>query len=342
VRRICKDGKKFTDALPSLNLSGDLGSGNIMRVALAQQVARVTLTDLRNSLAVSEDKDCNAPLPGANNPLLPIGQRCDLTKDTTFGRFVGSAGNPQLKPFKAWALDLSYEKYFGTKAYVSVAGFYKKLDTYVVPQTTLNYDFSSTVQALRISAPLSGSNTGVFTQTVNGSGGDLRGFEIAASAPFGMFTSWLDGFGANFSYSDTTSSVNLPDLIGLNPSQSPPLSGKMPLPGLSKKNAKLTLYFERWGFSAFVAQNYRSQYVGSVANDAIGGYPTLRYIAGSSWVSAQVGYEFQEGFAKGLGIRIEGNNLNKPVYRQLRQDGSTDSENKTGSSIIMKVNYKLQ
>ena len=34
----------------------------------------------------------------------------------------GSGGNPQLDPWRANAFDLSYEKYFGTNAYVSVAG----------------------------------------------------------------------------------------------------------------------------------------------------------------------------------------------------------------------------
>jgi iron complex outermembrane receptor protein len=112
------------------------------------------------------------------------------------------------------------------------------------------------------------------------------------------------------------------------------------LPGLSTRNAKLTLYYEKAGFSAFVANNYRSTYIGSVAGDAIGGYPTLRYIQGSTWVSAQVGYEVQEGPFKGLGMRLEGNNLNAPVYRQLKADGSVDSETKTGKTIMFKLSYK--
>lgn len=318
---LSKDGTKYTDVLPSMNLSGDLGSGNVLRLAAGQQIARPTLTDLRNSLAVSLGTD-------AGNP-------------ATFGRLNGSAGNPHLKPFKAWALDLSYEKYFGTKAYVSAAAFYKKLDTYITPATDRQYDFTNTARALNLAIPTLGP-TGPFTTTVNGSGGRLSGYELAASAPFGMFTSWLEGFGANFSYAETSSSVVLPDLTGLNPAQPVPTNGlRMPLPGLSKKNAKITLYFERWGFSAFVAKNYRSDYVGSVANDAVGGYPTLRYIDGSSWVSAQVGYEFQDGPAKGLAIRVEGNNLNKPVYRQLRADGSVENENKTGADLILKLSYKL-
>jgi len=329
--------KNYTDVLPSLNLSGDLGSGNVLRMALSQQIARATLTDMRNSLALSQDLDCN------NGTI--VGTQCLNTStgqiaDSTYGRLVGSQGNPELKPFKAWAFDLSYEKYFGNKAYVSAAAFYKKLDSYITTRTDLAYDFTQEANALRLALPLAGSYIGQNTTTINGEGGSLRGYEIAASAPFGMFVSWLDGFGANFSYSDTSSSVNLPNLIGLNPAQ-PVRTGKMPLPGLSKKNAKVTIYFEKWGFSAFVAQNYRSDYVGSVAGSAIGGYPVLRYILGSSWVSAQVGYEMQSGPLKGLSLRLEGNNLNKPEYRE-RDENNNTTINKTGSTVILKVNYKLQ
>ena len=322
AKSLTSDGTTYTDVLPSLNLTGDLGGGKLLRLGVAQQIARATLTDLRNSLAASVDTDAG--------------------HTATFGRFVGSAGNPFLKPFKATALDVSFEKYFDKKAYFSAAAFYKKLDTYVTTATNSAYDFSSYASALGLSVPARGA-IGTFTTSVNGNGGDLRGVELAASAPFNLFAPALDGFGMSASLSVTDSSVSLPNLIGLNPNQQVPTGGEtIPLPGLSKDNRKLTLYYEKSGFSAFVAANTRSTYVGSVANDATGGYPTLRYIEGSTWVSAQVGYEFQEGALKGLGLRLEGNNLNRPTYRQLKADGTVDSENKTGSTIMLKVSYKLQ
>jgi iron complex outermembrane receptor protein len=315
-------GTSYTDVLPSLNLSGDLGSGSVLRFGIAQQIARATMTDMRNSLAVNLDTNAG--------------------NIATFGKLVGSAGNPELKPFKAMALDISYEKYFGTKAYFSAAAFYKKLDTYITPGTNTAYDFKAAASQVGLPIPPAGS-IGTFTTTVNGNGGDLKGIELAVSAPFNLVIPMLDGFGLSGSFSTTESSVNLPNLTGLNPNQQVPTTGEtIPLPGLSKDNSKLTLYYEKNGFSAFIATNRRSTYVGSVANDSIGGYPTLRFIEGSTWVSAQFGYEFQEGPAKGLSIRVEGNNLNKPVYRQLNVDGSEQSKTETGASIAFKVSYKLQ
>ena len=41
---------------------------------------------------------------------------------------------------------------------------------------------------------------------------------------------------------------------------------------------------------------------------------------GIAQVAAQGGYEIQSGPAKGLGIRFEGNNMNKPVYRELQNE----------------------
>ena len=38
----------------------------------------------------------------------------------------GTGGNPTLDPWRAYAFDVSYEKYFAERGgYVSVAGFYK-------------------------------------------------------------------------------------------------------------------------------------------------------------------------------------------------------------------------
>ena len=323
------EGVSYTDFLPSLNLTGDFGSGKLLRFGLSKQIARNNMTDMRNSLALSFDATQGPLNPQTNQPT---------------GRFVGSSGNPALKPMKATALDLSFEKYFSNKAYLSAAAFFKKLDTYTVPQTTANYDFTKLATALQI-APgpnANGSYAGTFTQTVNGSGGNIKGFELTASAPFDLLTRYLSGFGASASYSVTDSSVMLPNLLGLSPTQQVPAVGNMSMPGLSKRNAKAILYFEKWGFSAFVADNYRSTYVGSVANSAIGGYPTLTTIKGSSWVSAQIGYEIQSGYAKGLAVRFEGNNLNDPTYVQLNQDGSVNSLTKTGHQYILMFSYRYQ
>ncbi len=338
--KLTSDGVIYTDVLPSLNLTGDLGGGKLLRFGAGVQIARPNLTDERNSLAASLDTntgDCGTI----------VGGFCSGPYNT----IVGSAGNPHLKPFKAKSIDLSFEKYFQTKAYFSAAIFYKKLDTYITPATNYGtYDFTTIAPQIGLAIPTPtvgafptrGGPVGTFTQTVNGSGGDLKGIELAASVPFGMMTHWLEGFGLTASYSSTESSVNLPNLIGLNPSQQVPTSGAtIPLPGLSHINEKAVFYYERAGFSAFVADNKRSKYVASVANtNTVGGYPTLLFVAPQTWISAQAGYEFQSGPLKGLGFRFEGNNMNKPIYKEFKADGSVNSTNETGATYAFKLSYK--
>jgi iron complex outermembrane receptor protein len=259
---------------------------------------------------------------------------------------IGSSGNPRLKPFKADTLDLSFEKYFQTKAYFSAALFYKRLTSYITPLTNIAYDFTAYNTAIGLTTtppPVGSGPVGIYTTTVNGSGGNVRGVELAGSIPFDMFAHWLDGFGLTGSYSSTMSSVALPNLIGLSPTQQVPLNGgTMQLPGLSHINEKLVFYYERAGFSAFVADNYRSTYVGSVTNSTVGGYPTLVAIAPQQWISAQIGYEVPSGRLKGLGLRFEANNLNKPIYKEFKADGTTNTEVQTGATYAFKLHYKFE
>jgi iron complex outermembrane recepter protein len=69
--------------------------------------------------------------------------------------------------------------------------------------------------------------------------------------------------------------------------------------------------------------------------------PPPVFIEPQRWVSAQVGYEVQSGWLKGLGVRLEGNNLNKPVYKEANFAGSTTTTNKTGASVDLRLSYKL-
>ena len=308
-------GTQYTDWLPSLNLVGDLGGGNTLRFGASEQIARPDMTDMRNSLSV-----------GFNN---------------TDGLEEASGGNPYLKPFKAKALDLSYEKYFANKAYLAAAVFFKKLDTYITEQTSI-VNLQQAAAAVGQTALPDPKDTwiGPSTMAVNGHGGNVKGIELSASLPFNLLTRYADGFGTALSYSNTTSSIRQPNVIGLNPTQTIP-GGTIGLPGLSHINEKVELYFEKWGFSAFVSDTYRSKYIGPVANATVGGYPTLINIGAQQWISAQVGYEFQSGWLKGLSFRMEGNNLNKPKYTEYKADGSVNQQNETGASIDLRVSYKL-
>ena len=262
------------------------------------------LTDLRNSFATSVDTNAG--------------------NTATSGRFVGSAGNMAPKPFKAKALDLSCEKFFsGNKGYVSVAGFYKKLDTYITTSTNIAYDFTTYARQLGLVIPQRGP-PGTFTKTVNGNGGNFSGVQalrrgiggVVAAEPGDVGAGWLRRHGQLFEHQQCGEAAQ-PDRPEPEPAghvQRPDHALARPVEDQHQADGVLRgLRLQR-----LRGTDQAATHVASVANDAVGGYPTLRYIEGSSWLSAQIGYEVESGMFKGLGVRMEGNNLNNPVYRQLK------------------------
>jgi iron complex outermembrane receptor protein len=249
--------------------------------------------------------------------------------DATRAIYSGSGGNPKLDPFRAKGIDLSYEKYWGNKAYVSAATFYKKLDTFIVT-TGRTVDFTPFILPTTVKAP---TNIGEFTSPVNGHGGNIKGIELAASMPLNVFTSYLDGFGVVANASQTSSSVTAPDTAEGG-------SGTMALPGLSRRVASLTLYYEKAGFSARAAERYRSDFIGEVSTNT--GDRQLTYINGEKVLDLQFGYEIQSGPMKGLSFLLEMNNVNDAHFKRYRKTKDNVIEDtRYGRTVLFGLNYKL-
>ncbi|WP_296947325.1 TonB-dependent receptor [uncultured Massilia sp.] len=297
------NGTSYNDVLPSLNLIGDLGNQQSLRFSLAKIMARPNLNDMRASSSFGFDQ--------------------------TRGQFSGDGGNPELKPFRAKSIDLAYEKYWDSKAYVSAAMFYKKLDTYIV-NAGRSFDFTPLLLPTSYQAP---SNIGIYTSPVNGSGGNIKGVELSASMPFNLVTRYLDGFGVVANVAQNSSKVSLPDTTNGG-------SGSMMLPGLSKRAASLTVYYEKNGFSARVAERYRSDFIGEVSTNT--GDRELTYFQGDKVVDLQFGYEFQTGAMKGLSLLVEMNNVNDAPYMRYRKTKDNVIEDKRfGRTVMIGLNYKL-
>src|SRR3546814_11874080 len=98
-------------------------------------------------------------------------------------------GNAKLRPLMADTVDVSFEKYFGQGAYVSLGGFYKYLENYIYRQSDA-FDFTG------FEIPDGGTVAtyqGLANQWRNGNGGRVYGAEAALSLPFATFTQALDG-----------------------------------------------------------------------------------------------------------------------------------------------------
>ncbi|NBW08337.1 MAG: TonB-dependent receptor [Caulobacteraceae bacterium] len=302
-------GAEYLEILPSSNFILDTGNDTFVRFAVARTLARPRMDDMRASRNYSFDVSKNnaSARPDVNSP------------------WGGGGGNPELKPYIADVVDLSVEKYFANRrGYVSLAAFYKNLETFVYTKNQI-FDFTG--------YPTGGVvpviNQGVVSAPANGEGGYIQGFEFALSVPFEVVHPMLEGFGAQFSYSETSSEIQ-PD-----PTQAPTA-----VPGLSEKVANLTVYYERDGFQARISDRYRSDYLGEVAG--FGNGRTLRSVAAENVVDAQIGYTFQSGPLENLGILAQVNNLTDEPFKTFQNgdERQTIDFQRYGRTFLFGVSYK--
>ena len=305
------DGTDYTDVLPQINLAFLLPDDQAVRFGLAKSLARARMDQLKASTESSYTRD---------------------------GTPSGNGGNPYLDPWRAWAYDLSYEKFFsGNKGYVSAAAFYKDLESYIYTQTDANHDFSDLLAATPpefFNPGVTPSTTGNYSQPVNGEGGYLWGLEFSLSVPFELFAEALDGFGFIASYSYTDSSIEIQGSIN-NVSKT-----DIPLPGLSEDVWNATLYYEKYGFGARIATRYRSEYVGEVTNFA--NDRTLRYVDSDMITDAQLSYTFGSGMAEGLQVLFQVNNLtNEPYIAYVSDKSRVLDYQEYGTQYLFGLNYRF-
>lgn len=168
-------GDDYIDVLPSMNLSLRFPSDFVIRLAVARQMQRPRMDDMRQSIGYGVS--------------------------TTSLLIEGNGGNPLLRPIRSNSVDLSFEKYFGNRGYLAVQLFYKDLKSFIY-NATVPFDFSG----YPIAPGLQPTTTiGLITQPINAAGGDIKGVELAGTLPLGELVGALDGFGftGGVSYTDT-------------------------------------------------------------------------------------------------------------------------------------------
>ncbi|WP_285021341.1 TonB-dependent receptor [Novosphingobium sp. fls2-241-R2A-195] len=266
----------YLDVLPSLNLSLRFPSDTVIRFAAAREIIRPRLDDMRASLSWS------------------------YTIADGVAQATGSSGNPDLRPWRANALDFTIEQYFGGKGVIAAQFFWKDLKSYIY-----NTDLTVPTDGLALQDPGQGipvSDTAQLNVPINGKGGTLYGVEIATTLPFETFLPALDGFGITGSVAYTKSKI-----------QATPDSPSGDLPGYSKWVANGTAYFEKWGFNARGSVRYRSTFLGEVSGFAAN--RVRRRAAAETIVDAQIGYDFQAGSAlEGLSLYVQGQNLTNAPF----------------------------
>lgn len=326
--------KSYTDVLPSLNAYYDLGGGHRIRFAAAKVLARPRMDEMRANLT-----------PGFSNPCLG-GTPCQPGE--TIHPWSASGGNPELEPWRAKAVDLSYEWYMGQTSYVSVALFYKKLDSYIYTQLQ-PYDFSGLPlpsTAGNIPAGVIVSPIGTISQPANGHGGSIKGIEVSGALDFGKVARVLDGFGVIGNISVTDSNLKTK-----NPGDSATSQPDGRLPGLSKTVYSLIGYYEKNGFQLRLSYRHRSPFKGEVTQ--LFANRGLTEILTDKQVDGQIGYTFPDSSPyRNFGIQLQVLNLTDTAYRTrlgLDSGGPTtangqnflETYEKYGRHFLLGVSYKF-
>ncbi|QNH17668.1 TonB-dependent receptor [Xanthomonas sp. SS] len=245
----------YTDVLPSATLNFLLDDERILRFSVAKVIARPPLDELRTGRALDDP-------------------------NTTVGQLTGSGGNPQLNPFRATQLDLSYEWYFHKEALAALALYRKWVDSSIGYKTQ-----HETIDGrdYLISGPF------------NGGGGYINGAELTFQTPF-FFIPHMENFGVYSNYSYVESNLH----------EFSPADDPLPLSGLARNTGTFDLWYSNSKFEARVGYKYHSPYTVVYGWNAA----RLARLESEGTVDLSLAWRFSEH----LGLKFQvGNLTNEPL-----------------------------
>lgn len=296
--------RSYEDWLPSLNVVLELTPDLLGRFSAAKVMSRPELTALTPSKTVN-----------------------GTTRTGTFN-------NPLLDPIRAKTFDASLEWYFRQGSLLSVAFFYKDIDTYIQRATTPMV-FTDTGLPPSVLNNTTAVPTDIFTisEWSNTEGGPLKGVELNAQLQLDFLPSFWSNFGVLGNYTYVTSEIEyilstLPDGTRVRTTND--------LVGLSKNSASGTLYYENDRFSIRTTGSYRGKYIrgipASPGSDLQGNKSTI-------YVDASASYNFNDN----LMLILEAQNLtderNTLFIDSVRED--TLFETRIGRTFTLGATYKF-
>ncbi|MBT0584981.1 TonB-dependent receptor [Alteromonas sp. SM 2104] len=295
----------YNKLLPSFNVKLNLTDELLMRFSFSEAIALPELGLLRNYVSIQEQDRVTVVGPDIDGD----GQPDPISSE--IGRYTAESGNPFLKPMESTNYDLTLEWYFAPVGSLTASLFYKDLKNYFISGTR-NQEFTNNgaTQTVEVASPL------------NGDEGKIQGFELAYQQFFDTLPAPFDGIGvqANYTYVDEEGSPN----AGLSSDNSNPNANAnfafegLPLEGLSQDNYNLVLLYEKYGWNARMAYNWRSAYL-LTTQDVITTLPIFNEDIG--FLDASVFYDVTEN----LKIGLQGSNLTDETTRtamQVDQEGN--------------------
>ncbi len=308
--------QRYTKTLPSFNLKVELTPDLIGRFAVSKAIALPDIGDMRNYTNISASGLQNSvlqpvftadyphsgststsngnPVDGDGNP--ESQQSIVDVNSVALGDWVAEAGNPFLQPMESTQFDLSLEWYFGRSNSITGGIFYKDLN---------NFFFKGAVLRNFTNPSTGATETVTVTSRMNGGAGEMKGFEINYQQFFDMLPEPFDGLGTqlNYSYIQASGIPNpgVPDdAVGFVDGTDGALStgsGEIGLEGQSEHTANAILMYQKAGFDARIAYNWRSEYL-LTSYDVISRMPVYNDDAG--FMDASIFYNITDQIKIGL------------------------------------------
>jgi TonB-dependent receptor len=311
-----RTSRKYTNTLPSMNLSVQPLENFYIRFAAAKVMTRPQL------------------------PNLTPGFTANSQSAQTLTR-----GNPDLNPMLANNIDLSFEWYPDKETLFS-AGFFQKDIKSFIQTSAIVMPYSET--GLPTSLLSNGNTTSTpFTVTtqINTPGGKLKGYELSLQRPFTFLPAPFDGFGGIVNYTHVESDIQYViknptyTAAGVTPrvQTAPAVLISQPLLNLSPEAYNATLYYENGGFKARASVSYRDPYLIQVAPSATNNND-VRIKQKTTNVDTQISYAF-----KNFTITLEGINLTDQFDSKVDDSTRQISEEYVhfGRQYYLGVKYKF-
>ena len=209
----------YTDVLPSLLLRYKIGSEGNVRASVTRSLSRPKYS------ALVANKSFNL-----------------ADREATIG-------DPNIKPSKAWNVDLSADYYFKSVGLVSAGFFYK--DVKNVNVETLGY-YTGAELGLNTLA----DEQFEVTQCMNAYDARVLGVELAYQRDFGFIAPALKCLGLYGTYTYThTATRNYNERLGIKPGD------EVKMAGSPEHTANASLYFEKAGVNVRLSYNFASAFV---------------------------------------------------------------------------------